>query len=92
MSATIEQLRERAAQEIERRGWVQGHGMIGNTGPCCLLGAIMSAGAKDPDWDGSVEALRREMLTQLDCASLIIWNDQPGRTREEVLAALRRTV
>lgn len=66
---------DEAADLIEQYGWIQGSFGDHQHG-FCLLRAI------EP---GSVDALYRELPM-----GLIVWNDEPGRTKEQVLAFLRR--
>lgn len=85
---TSQELRERAAQLIEERGWRQGPDRGG--GKCLWIGLIESITTAD-DWTTYV-GVEKELLTQLQLKSttaLIRWNDAPGRTQAEVLAALR---
>jgi hypothetical protein len=81
---------QRAAEILRERGWCQGQ-YVCDDGSCCLLGAVLTA--EDPDapvdrpwprwmqdyWDAAVP--RGLPAT---------WNDEPGRTADEVIALLER--
>ncbi|MGW6658903.1 DUF6197 family protein [Rhodococcus sp. NPDC055024] len=84
-----------AADLLEHDGWTQG--MLRNyaTGCRCALGALNDATndcLKGPAvrgsskvWRAAEDALRSEIA----CVNIPIWNDTPGRTATEVIAALR---
>lgn len=83
-----------AADHIEANGWQQfSYGRLG--GPCCLLGAI-AAGARvvsrqkalgfDLVWTSHAVDLFRGRTGILKAGA---WNDELGRTKEEVVAKLR---
>lgn len=56
-------------------------------GPACLAGAIGSVTGKPPNLDGDV---LRAVDTVIGGRFIVShWNDAPGRTKEEVIAALR---
>lgn len=93
--------RKRAVQIVEERGWCQ-HGYTAPDGAVCLAGAVFVAFGVDPEsdyWpDSAVDALA-EVADLIDpelseCytepVELIgFWNDQPVRTKDEVIALLR---
>lgn len=93
---------DKAADVIERNGWFQG-GFIDLSAekpkgeePCCVLGALSIAEHGDPMKSGSgrVEAVLIDRLDlDVDEADedypLGYWNDEPGRTAEEVVRELR---
>lgn len=72
-----------AADYIEKYGWTQGALQL-DTGEVCAMGAI-SRCATDalPGW--AFKSLSRYLDRQI----IPKWNDQPGRTKQEVLDALR---
>lgn len=77
-----------AADALEEYGWIQGQDgnpVIG----FCAGGAVSRV--LGYDFDKAVEAcgLLGEELRARGHTSLVIWNDTPGRTREEVVAFLR---
>lgn len=75
----------KAAEYLETHGWMQGdYGVPG--GPSCLLGAMRkTTRATTPDYDIAYWAIRKSVGGRLP----VEWNDQPGRTAEEVIAKLR---
>ena len=65
----------------------------------CVLGAIFRAfgyktkSSDDPsdvESESEVEKFRNILYNQLGDSNLIAWNDQYGRTKEEVVAALQK--
>jgi len=90
----------RAAAEVLRRdGWIQGtYGVIG--GPSCAAGAVMQTVADSGRWIGMSIEERQRYRVVMDRLSLTVigqktrddlvalWNDAPGRTADEVIAAL----
>lgn len=80
-----------AADVIECNGWCQDDaGRVG--GPRCVLGALRQACL--PELPGLAHAEAHGRLRTFVHASgasfdLIAWNDAPGRTAAEVIAALR---
>ena len=84
---TTAEVRERAAQIIEARGWTQTPTIPpAPYAPTCLLLALQDAGPHAL----FVEA-RKEIQAELGLSEMGIsrWNDAPGRTQADVLAALR---
>ena len=76
-----------AADYIEAHGWCQ-HALKFR-GRVCLLGALQQADCYPGTGPVTAEALWR--LSQVTGAiSLSAWNDAKGRTREQVVEALRR--
>ena len=87
-----------AADIIEEQGWTQGpDGWPDNpddTGPVCIEGALTRAMGLDyfADCAKVVESPAMRVLSAHLGRALIHpfeWNDQEGRTAEEVIAALR---
>jgi hypothetical protein len=87
MSATVQAALERAAQLIERDGWCQGR-MHALSGERCLFKAILDA---EPCDSRVVIGEVRSRLGTNSIVSLWNWNDEHGRTKDEVLALLRGT-
>lgn len=85
MITTSEFLR-RAADVLEEDGWCQGRGTDGQ-GRHCAVGAMCSV-AVDHGQATSVHLL--PLRARLE-GPLSDWNDEPGRTKEEVLALFRNT-
>jgi hypothetical protein len=97
----VSRLLMRAADVIERDGWCQNN-VLTEDGRVCLVGAIHTANNKrfgrandycDP-WDEN----SREALVRMDrvlpkvadgIGACAVWNDTPGRTKDEVVAKLR---
>lgn len=75
----------RAADLIERDGWVQRQ--FYDRGRRCLDGAIMAALASPAFWRERRSA--RELVEEAMGGDLYEFNDTPGRTQAEVVAALR---
>ena len=103
---TVEVLRK-AKQAVIELGWQQGQYRKTETeGPCCALGAcLVAVGAKlrrgysgideysaDPE---TMEAfVRARRLLEKAVGGVVVWkwNDTPGRTQDEVLAAFDRAI
>ncbi len=76
-----------AADLIERDGWAQGQYLNVHTGGRCADGAITAAGVGVTYY---VRNQAREVLrAYIGGNAPVIWNDVPGRTKAEVVAALR---
>jgi hypothetical protein len=81
----------RAAADVLRRdGWTQGKFHDAETGCHCAAGALEVATAADISgrWLDSVRALSAQLRITPGPISVYRWNDDPGRTADEVLAAL----
>lgn len=99
----VENPLEKAIAVIKERGWYQGYyyDQEGDGGGgVCILGAIGVACAGNPEawWNPSVgneleplAALVRDELG-LDAGYVLLhdWNDDPGRTEEDVILALKK--
>jgi hypothetical protein len=68
-----------AADYIEQHGWCQHIGKI--NGHVCASVALNMVGCPNMSWLA---------LTHLVGRSIPRWNDAPGRTKEEVVAAMRK--
>lgn len=89
-----------AAGYLRQAGWLQGHAG-GHEGPACMVGAILEVtGWTDDPRDyllalGFRAASSLEIMTTQSALDLKgtgpCWNDQPGRTFEEVLDRLEST-
>jgi hypothetical protein len=89
---TLERWRQiliNAADKIEKYGWIQGS-LVTNRG-VCVLGALGGWGmAEGYECDANRKLLAHINLSSPDNPwSLAAWNDEPGRTKAEVLTALR---
>lgn len=77
-----------AAEVIRRDGWAQGWKVcIGPHGPCCPVIALNRVERDRENWSVNRACLRR-VIDRFDDGGIIAWNDTPGRTVDEVLAAL----
>ena len=85
-----------AADLIERTGWTQMYIACDKDGdscdPCspaavcfCLLGALDAQCSDKEHWYSAHKLLLRRIIGP----SVSLWNDDPDRTKEEVIAALR---
>jgi len=93
---TPRQLLARARAIIMERGWTQWAYYRRNEG-FCLTGALWSAaGVSDESLvngithveDPTAFKTARAELREVTGSLLVAWNDTPGRTRDEVVAAL----
>lgn len=75
-----------AAGFIARNGWCQGQGAL-PSGECCLARAISMA-AGDTVLAIRVCAYLREKRGLPPTFQFATWNDEPGRTKEEVIVML----
>lgn len=87
------------AAALVERGWCQGHyalddhgnpALVEDDASCfCAEGAIIAAGRTDSgsDFMETVRVLGRAIGVHE--SKIIAWNDAPGRTQAEVVAALR---
>lgn len=104
MSIETADVLDRAADIIERNGWWRksyyDFGAVGSKPKCelacCARGAInLAANGRTPDrlsnlGEDALHALERYLgISGEHPDSVADWNDEPGRTVEEVIAALR---
>lgn len=69
-----------AADILQKRGWTQGES-VNDQGECCVIGALMLANS---NW-ATYQPLKRIV----NCQCIVEWNDAKGRTRQQVIDALR---
>ncbi len=83
MSAETARILREAADLLETNGWCQGAFAIGKRR--CATGAINAVVASGE------EALRAHRVVSRYVGAPLVstWNDHPGRTSQEVMAALR---
>ena len=73
-----------AAEYLRKYGWIQWE--TGNHGgPRCALGALESV-----DIDSVYDDAEYRLLRTVGASSVVKWNDAPGRTVEEVIAAFEK--
>lgn len=85
---TTQELRNKAANVIKRRGWCKGAYSI--NGRVCLLGALSVAHGGDPD--DVLSPIADEALMEMGFVGqrpAFHWNDAPERRAKEVIARLR---
>ena len=79
----------KAKDVLRERGWTQGR-MRNDDGAFCVWGALVVADAGRVTLDYSMSAAwaRSALAAAVGDPSVGLWNDVPGRTLDEVLAAL----
>lgn len=92
---TASEILRQGKANIIARGWCQGdelaiHGPSG--GPCCAATALSTSGWGD--WQQVDDALEfiKDAVGVDRRVDIATWNDAPGRTVEEVLAAYDRAI
>lgn len=91
----VKDLADKAIEVLERDGWCQGF-LTNSQGQHCLLGAMNQAHYNDEVGDfHQFYELRQAVSAHIyngtgDASSITLWNDTPGRTREDVIELLRR--
>jgi hypothetical protein len=79
-----------AIERLERHGWCQGRSIHG--AERCVFGAIRGAAwSFGGDWSGAT-CRRFERANGITQDEIAYWNDEPERTKEEVIEALRRAL
>lgn len=87
---TFKQVCSEIADHIEKVGWIQGAaykftpGRRCDESPCCVIGAL-NITCRDNDEFFTVRRCLQACLGE----PIATWNDEPGRTKEEVIAKLR---
>jgi hypothetical protein len=80
--------REQAAKWIEENGWRQGVGTDPRDGLCLIVVLVKLNLPISVD-----DALRSDLAAlEVPPISLPLWNDAPGRTKDQVLKLLRGTL
>lgn len=74
-----------AKKRLVERGWCQGTFEDGE-GRCCSIGAINRASPPCGQWPALLS------FGDVVGGSVFVWNDAPGRTLEEVLAAFDKAI
>lgn len=81
----------RASDLIRRHGWTQFK--LGRTcGGFCLVGALVYVHSLEGQGVNSYHGAVRRLSRILGTANLSAWNDAEGRTQEEVLDALEKSL
>lgn len=88
-SANMSSIGERAAARVEQ-GWIQGTQHVLDASNKVVARCASEALLEDEKENDAVQALM-ELSTQLG-TSLPLWNDTPGRKKEEVVALLKAYV
>lgn len=78
-----------AAELLDSVGWIQHDGGNSKIG-FCALGALNLTALGWNMFNNCKLSLARAMGTA--SYKIVEWNDKPGRTKEEVLAAFRKTI
>jgi hypothetical protein len=78
-----------AATYIENHGWHQGS-YFDRQERACIFGAFAVLADKHPLKYGGVPKKAEVELEALLGMAVSVWNDQPGRTMEEVVGMLRK--
>ncbi len=85
-----------SADLLETRGWVQGR-LGGGFGGRCVVGAMHKVAGElvgpngRVDWFQPLVEAELNLTSQINCPSITRWNDMPGRTKGQILDALRTT-
>jgi hypothetical protein len=85
---TVNEIRLKAAELIEERGWCQRCAQD-KDGSICADEAVALAAGKER---GLLIAVHVGMGFYNDGPALFLWNDDPSRTKKEVLARLREGI
>lgn len=90
----------KAKELIERDGWVQGSLRWTHDGVCqgrCLVGALRDASMLEISFPAPEYSARynsylaaRQRVRDLAWNDEVVWNDTPGRTKDEVLEMLTK--
>lgn len=95
---TVKEVLLGAAQVLETRGWCQKQ-YVDKRGCCCMSGAMQFAMGFDPRtddmWRSDMSRIWLEAIAAVESQmgamdTVIRWNDQQGRTVEEVLSVLEK--
>jgi len=97
----VSELAMKTIELLEDKGWTQGH-YTNDDGQHCLVGAIFTT-ADGHDSSTEYDSISANLIDELVIAarrkydspsliSLTWWNDQPNRTKEEVIDLLLTAV
>lgn len=93
---TVAEVLRRAADILDENGWGQGWLIDPDGGSCaCAVGAIQLASGMTPQeirYGGLTKELAvraTRFFSAVLKSTVSAWNDEPGRTAEEVIAKLR---
>lgn len=87
MSKQVADLLDKSIQRLTERGWCQGS-FEDKDGRCCALGVM--GRVDDFQSTAFTEAVRYVAMEIGDDMSIIGWNDNPGRTKEEVISLFQK--
>ena len=100
LQKVVKETLQRTREIIDEQGWIQGAYQHRSAG-YCVLGALGKASwqqmalmipAKDLIWDTIEEQYPRDPTKMRGYVGVAGWNDSPGRTKDEVLAVLDKTI
>jgi hypothetical protein len=77
-----------AADLIEEKGWIQGTFYKRGEG-YCIFGALTKVASKHDNSQSHLRAAQHQLQRHKSRRSIMRWNDADGRSKEEVLTALR---
>ena len=79
----------KARDVLAERGWHQGGGEA-KTGEVCTIRATYLAANRDKNLAWQVESLIAESVSLASAFNVPAWNDDPSRTYEDVILALKQ--
>src|SRR5690242_9508575 len=87
----VKQIAAEAADLLESEGWGQGH-LQCEDGSYCLFGALIHSATNQTEnfgaWGNEVDAAAWAAIPE-GAVDPVAWNDDPERTAQEVIDALR---
>lgn len=91
MKTAVDVLRDAHALIVEK-GWWQGGRTRAVKGTHCAISALTSTGVNESLAEEEAMGLLTEAIGVSTLVDVVDWNDAPGRTVEEVLAAFDRAI
>lgn len=81
------------AVEIVQNGWIQNAAHNEDRTAYCVLGALEQAAGIDDRWNDHALYKEAELMLKkfLQRTDIFTWNDDPARTKEDVILALKQT-
>ena len=91
---TPKQLLINARHHLVENGWIQGYNYDENSEKCCSFGALYVALWRSDDRAnrGALTGAMIELSKAIGNYPVTWWNDQPERTKEDVIAAFDRAI